>query len=117
MGWYILANIFKVFLTLFRLGFRSDQEKDLEILILRHQLHILERKRNQIVRADRVDRMLLSVLADRLKLINGRSTSKLSDIIRIFQPETVVLATYSSAPVIRKNCTFPYVSQRRNDKA
>ena len=30
MGWYILANIFKVFLTLFRLGFRSDQEKDLE---------------------------------------------------------------------------------------
>jgi hypothetical protein len=90
MGWYILANIFKVFLTLFRLGFRSDQEKDLEILILRHQLHILERKRNQIVRADRVDRMLLSVLADRLKLISGRSTSKLSDIIRIFQPETVL---------------------------
>jgi putative transposase len=90
MRWYILANIFKVFLTLFRLGFHSDQEKDLEILLLRHQLNILERKRNQIVRADRVDRMLLSVLADRLKLISGRSTSKLSDIIRIFQPETVL---------------------------
>jgi len=34
--------------------------------------------------------VLLSVLADRLKLISGRSTSKLSDIIRIFQPETVL---------------------------
>jgi len=90
MRWYILADIFKVILTLFRLGFHSDQEKDLEILLLRHQLNILERKRNQIVRADRVDRMLLSVLADRLKLISGRSTSKLSDIIRIFQPETVL---------------------------
>jgi hypothetical protein len=71
MGWYILANNFKVFLTLFHLSFRSDQEKDLEILILRHQINILERKHNQTVRADRVDRMLLSVLADRLKLISG----------------------------------------------
>ena len=32
MGWYILANIFKIFLTLFHLGFRSDRDKDLEIL-------------------------------------------------------------------------------------
>ena len=62
MRWYILANIFKVFLTLFCLGFHSDQEKDLEILRLRHQLNILERKRNQIVRADRVDRMLYCFL-------------------------------------------------------
>lgn len=34
--------------------------------------------------------MILSVLADRLKLISGRSTSKLSEIICIFQPETVL---------------------------
>lgn len=43
MGWYILANIFKVFLTLFHLSFRSNHEKDLEILNLRHQLNILQR--------------------------------------------------------------------------
>lgn len=35
MGWYILVNIFTIFLRLFRLDFRSDWEKDLEILILR----------------------------------------------------------------------------------
>ena len=90
MRWYILANIFKIFLTLFHLGFRSDREKDLEILVLRQQLNILHRKHELIVKPDRVDRMFLSVLADRLKLISGRSTSKLSDIIRIFQPETVL---------------------------
>ena len=90
MGWYILANIFKIFLTLFHLGFRSDREKDLEILVLRQQLNILHRKHDRIVKPDRVDRMILSVLADRLKLISGRSTSKRSDIIRIFQPETVL---------------------------
>lgn len=105
MRWYILANIFKVFLTLFRLGFHSDQEKDLEILILRHQLNILERKHNQIVRADRVDRMLLSVLADRLKLVSGRSTSKLFDIIRIFQPEAVHLW---HPELVRRKWTYQY---------
>jgi len=57
---------------------------------LRQQLNILHRKHDRIVKPDRVDRMILSVLADRLKLISGRSTSKLSDIIRIFQPETVL---------------------------
>ena len=113
MRWYILANIFKVFLTLFRLGFHSDQEKDLEILLLRHQLNILERKRNQIVRAHRIDRMLLSVLADRLKLISGRSASKLSDIIRIFQPETVLRwqsfpRTIGDRELVRRKWTSPH---------
>jgi len=63
MGWYILANIFKIFLTLFHLGLRTDREKDLEIIILRHQLNILERKHNQIVRPDRADRTILGILA------------------------------------------------------
>ena len=90
MGWYILANIFKIFLTLFHLGLRANREKDLEIIILRHQLNILERKHNQIVRSDRADRMILGILADRLKRFSGLSNSKLSDIIRIFQPETVL---------------------------
>jgi len=90
MGWYILAKIFKFFLSLFHLNFRSDQEKDLEILILRHQLNILQRKYDQVIRPDRVDRMILSVLTVRLKHLSGRSASKLSDMIRIFQPETVL---------------------------
>ena len=73
MGWYILANIFKIVLTLFHLSFCSDQEKGLEILILRHQLNILQRKHDQIIRSDRIARMILSVLAVRLKHLSGRS--------------------------------------------
>jgi putative transposase len=34
--------------------------------------------------------MVLGILADRLKRVSGLSTSKLSDIIRIFQPGTVL---------------------------
>ena len=89
MGWHILANIFTIFLTLFRLNFRSDREKDLEILILRQQLNILQRKHNQIVRPERVDRVILSVLTVRLKHIGGQTISRLRNIIQIFQPETI----------------------------
>jgi hypothetical protein len=70
MGWFILANIFSALLTLIRISFRSDLEKDLEILILGQQLHILQRKRNQTVKPDRVDKMILGVFAAKLKLIS-----------------------------------------------
>ena len=83
MGWYILANIFKIFLTLFRLGFRSDREKDLEILVLRQQLNILHRKHDRIVKPDRVDKMILSVLVVRLKFMDGQTTSRLRNIISL----------------------------------
>jgi len=105
MEWYIFANIFKIFLSLFHLSFRSGQEKDLEILILRHQLNILQRKHDQIIRPDRVDRMILSVLAVRLKHLSGRSASKLSDMIRIFQPETVLRWHQE---LVRKKWTYPH---------
>ena len=54
MGWYILANILQVFLTLFHLSIRSKREKDLEIIVLRQQLNFLKRKHDQTVKPDRV---------------------------------------------------------------
>lgn len=45
MVWFVIAFVFSALLDLFDLGRQSDREKDLEILILRHQLDILERKR------------------------------------------------------------------------
>jgi hypothetical protein len=90
MGWFILANIFSALLTLIRISFRSDPEKDLEILILRQQLHILQRKRNQTVKPDRVDRMILGVFAAKLELISEKPVARMRTVIRIFQPETVL---------------------------
>jgi len=90
MGWFILANIFSALLALIRISFSSDPEKYLEILILRQQMNILKRKHDQTVKPDHVDKMILSVLAARLKLISGQSTTRLRRIIRIFQVETVL---------------------------
>jgi putative transposase len=90
MGWFILANVFSTLLTLIRISVNSDPEKDLEILILRQQLNILQRKHDHTIKPDCVEKLILSVLAARLKLISGQSTTRLRRIIRIFQPETVL---------------------------
>ncbi len=72
------------------IGRLSEQEKDLEILLLRHQLSILERKCNKQVRPSRAEKLTLAVLANMLKQTTNRTARQLRGIIRIFQPETVL---------------------------
>lgn len=90
MGWFILTNIFSTLLSLVRARNLSVQEKELEILILRKQLAILQRKVDKPIRASRIDKMILSVLTKRLKNISNRSSAQLQSVIRIFKPETVL---------------------------
>lgn len=72
------------------IGRLSEQEKDLEILLLRHQLSILERKCYKPVRLTRAGKLTLAVLATRLKQTTNWTARELHGIIRIFQPETVL---------------------------
>lgn len=53
-------------MALFSVRKLSEQEKDLEILILRQQLNILQRKHNKPIRPNRVEKIPLSILAVRL---------------------------------------------------
>jgi len=43
MGWFILKHIFSTILSIINIARLSNQEKDLEILILRQQLSVLQR--------------------------------------------------------------------------
>lgn len=45
MLWFIIAHLFTTLLVWLSIGRRSDQEKDLEILVLRQQVRLLERQR------------------------------------------------------------------------
>jgi len=45
MVWFILAQIFSLLLSLVSIGRLSEKEKALEILVLRQQLAITERKK------------------------------------------------------------------------
>ena len=44
MAWFILTQLFSTLIQLVRIGQMSDQEKDLEIMILRYQLDLAECK-------------------------------------------------------------------------
>jgi hypothetical protein len=44
MGWFMLARVLILLLSIVRIGRMSEQEKNLEILILRQQLAILQCK-------------------------------------------------------------------------
>ncbi len=41
MGWFILAHIFSTILSLIQVGRLSFKDKDLEVIILRHQLAVM----------------------------------------------------------------------------
>ena len=47
MIWFLVSQLFVIVLTLLRLGRTSEADKDLEILILRQQLGILQRKQEK----------------------------------------------------------------------
>src|SRR5688500_14084768 len=89
MLWFVAMQVFAILLEWLRLGRRSVQEKDLEILLLRHQLAIWERKHKEVVRPSRGDKFTLAVLLTaRLKVVTQPTVKELGNIILIVQPET-----------------------------
>ncbi|MHB8629714.1 MAG: hypothetical protein ACYDBJ_25140 [Aggregatilineales bacterium] len=70
------------------LGRKTDQEKDLEILLLRRQLDIVERARDKPLRVSRAEKLTLAVLAAQLKSVTGWPVKQFGTVLRIFQPET-----------------------------
>lgn len=104
MVWYIITRIFSIMLDLISISRQSTLEKDLEILILRQQLAILQRKHNSPIRPSRTEKIALAVLTVKLKKITHQTTKQLQSIIRIFQPETVLRW---HRELIRQKWTYP----------
>ncbi len=44
MLWFLVRHIFSILLSLIRVSRLSENDKDLEIIILRHQLDVMVRK-------------------------------------------------------------------------
>ena len=90
MGWFILTQLFSILIQLIRIGRMSDHEKDLDILILRYQLDLAERKLQSPLKPNRAEKLTLAVLVAKLKQGTQRPANQLRDLIRLFQPETVL---------------------------
>ncbi len=90
MGWFILKHLLSFITNLLSLRKSPSLEKDLEILILRQQLGILQRKLNTPQRIHRIEKLTLAMLTEKFKRTSQRSRKQLGEVIRIFQPETVL---------------------------
>ena len=56
MLWFLVRHIFSILLSLIRVSRLSENDKDLEIIILRHQLDVMVRKHHKPIRPNRADR-------------------------------------------------------------
>jgi hypothetical protein len=90
MGRFILVHVFTTLMSIVSIGRLSEQEKGLDIWVLRQQLALLQRRCHKPVKPNRAEKMTLAILAARLKQATQRPTNQLRDVIRIFQPETVM---------------------------
>lgn len=104
MGWFILKHIFVTIFSFINLRRLSDQEKDLELLILRQQLSILQRKQKHPIKPSRIEKLTLGVLATKFKRTTHQTANQLRDVIRIFQPETVLRWHQE---LVRRKWTYP----------
>jgi hypothetical protein len=89
MIWFMVLQIVSTLVELIRLGRKSESEKDLEILLLRRQLAIFERKQSQPTRLSRGEKLALVVLGTKLKAKTGRTIHQMRDFIRIVKPATL----------------------------
>lgn len=90
MLWFFIGHIFSILLSLIRISRLSENEKDLEIIILRHQPDVMVRKQRKPFRPNRADKATLALLTARLKKNTQRTIRQLGDVIRIVRPETVI---------------------------
>jgi putative transposase len=68
----------------------SDEEKDLEILLLRQQLRIVERKQKRGPHIPRWQKVPMAVLVHRIKETTSNARERLAASVRLFKPETML---------------------------
>ncbi len=90
MIWCLLAQIVSTLLELVLLHRQTERHKDLQILLLRRQLDIVTRKLDQPPPISRAEKLMLPLLAFKLKHATQWTTRQLTEVLRIFQPETVL---------------------------
>jgi putative transposase len=85
----MVLQVVSTLVELVRLERRSESDKDVEILLLRRQLAIYERKQDRASRLSRGEKLTLVVLATKLKAKTGRTIKGMGGAIRIVKPTTL----------------------------
>ena len=88
--WFVLTH-FVAFVVDLAVGTRSgNRDKDLQILVLRHQLRLLQRQRPRPPRLTRGEKLTLAVLATALARLTAGPRGKLDEYLLLFKPDTLL---------------------------
>jgi putative transposase len=109
MIWSILAQVLWLSLDVVGVLRQSEREQAVEVLLLRQQLRILERKHQRPPRVSRWEKLTLAVLAARLK-----GSGRLSEMMLLFKPDTVLKW---HRDLVRKKWTFQHTQRRAGHAA
>lgn len=100
MIFFFLAQVMALLLDLISLLGQSDHDKDIEILLLRQQLRILQRKHAHLPRISNWEKLTLLVLVGKLTALTSSARARLAQVVFLFKPEA--LLKWHSALVRRK---------------
>lgn len=90
MFFQIVMFVWQFVLDLVAVLGMTDDEKDLEIMLLRQQLRIVERKQARGPQIPRWQKVPIAALAVRLKDKANNAREALAASVRLFKPETVI---------------------------
>ncbi len=65
MLWSLLAQVVRLIVDVLTLRYTPEADKDLEVLVLRQQIRILERRVGKPVRTSRVGKLMLGRFLDK----------------------------------------------------
>jgi putative transposase len=86
----LLITLFSIFFDLLAILRISKSDKDLEIIILRQQVRILQRKAKTPPRISDPKRMVLATLLDKYCKFKDGAHQYLNQVMMIFKPDTVL---------------------------
>src|SRR5262245_51963207 len=103
MIWYSVAVVIDFLVDVFTVRWKTAH-KDLEILLLRQQLRVLERRLGQQARPSRWEKCFLAIVLVQLKQVTGRSRAQLGKLL-IFKPQTILNWHHE---LVRRKWTFQH---------
>jgi putative transposase len=86
----LLAELLLILFDLITLIGRCDQDKDVEILLLRQQLRILQRQHPRSPHVSHWEKLTLVVFARKLTAMTSSARARLGQVVFLFKPDTLL---------------------------
>ena len=90
MFYYAIALLVASLFDILTASLKVDSDKDPEIMVLRHQVRVLQRKVDKTPRLSRSEKLILALLANKFKTSVKGARSRLNEALLLFKPDTIL---------------------------